>query len=61
MEQDQPRHFSHGPERPSSSAKQSREEEQRRLRLITVEERIYKALGMKKRFSWLQPSGVHNK
>jgi hypothetical protein len=47
--------------RRSVTAEKSREDELRRLRLMTIEERIHKALTIKDRFSWLKPCGVHNK
>jgi hypothetical protein len=61
MEQEQPLPFSHVSMRRSVSAEKSREDELRRLRLMTIEERIHKALGMKDRFSWLKPCDVHTK
>ena len=47
--------------RRSVSVEKSREDELRRLRLMTIEERIHKALGMKDRFSWLKPCDDHTK
>jgi len=47
--------------RRSVSAEKSREDELRRLRLMTIEERIHKALAMQDRFSWLKPCDVHTK
>lgn len=58
MEEEQPlpsRRFS---ERRSASACKSHEEQVRRLRRMSIEERIHMALGMKERFSWLKLGGV---
>ncbi len=40
----------------SCSADKSFESEMKRLRSMSIEERVLEALGMSKRFSWLNPA-----
>jgi hypothetical protein len=48
-------HSHHVSARRSASAEKSLKDELCRLKQMTVEERIRRALGMKERFSWLKP------